>query len=102
MGGSADEAVELAKKLQPDLILLDISMPGGGIAAAAAIASACPVVKIAMLTVSEREDDVKNALQAGASGYILKGIGGLRLAEVVKSLCGGDTFVSPELAARLQ
>ena len=100
-GGSADEALALAQELLPDLILLDISMPGGGINAASAIAAACPVVRIAMLTVSEFEDDVMAALQAGARGYILKGIGGGRLVEVIKGLCEGETYVSPDLAARL-
>ncbi|MGB5495173.1 MAG: response regulator transcription factor, partial [Sedimenticolaceae bacterium] len=51
-------AVELAKELLPDVILMDVSMPGGGINAAADIASSCPVVRIVMLTVAEDEDTV--------------------------------------------
>jgi two-component system nitrate/nitrite response regulator NarL len=76
-------------------------MPGSGIAAVAAIASSCPVVKIAMLTVSEREDDVMKSLHAGARGYILKDIGGQELIEIVYSLHNGDSYVSPGLAARM-
>jgi len=100
-GVNADEAVELAVDLLPDIMLLDISMPGGGIAAAQRIAAACPVVKIVMLTVSERDDDVVSALRAGARGYILKGIGGAELVAIVRAVHRGESYVSPDLAARL-
>jgi two-component system nitrate/nitrite response regulator NarL len=76
-------------------------MPGGGIVAARKIAHACPVVRIGMLTVSENDDDVIQSLQAGAHGYILKGIGGSELTDVVKALHAGDLYVSPGLAAQL-
>src|SRR5690349_21136068 len=68
-GESAAEAIGLAQNLLPDVILLDIHMPGGGIAAARAIASTCPVTRTVMLTVSEDEDDLLAALKAGAQGY---------------------------------
>jgi len=100
-GGNLEEAINLAQNLMPDIILLDISMPGGGIEAANVIARTCPVVKIAMLTVSEREDDVMKSLRAGACGYILKGIGGQELVEIVSGLHYGNSYVSPDLAARM-
>jgi len=100
-GGNLEEAINLAQNLMPDIILLDISMPGGGIEAADAIAKTCPVVKIAMLTVSEREDDVMKSLRAGACGYILKGVGGQELVEIVSGLHYGNSYVSPDLAARM-
>lgn len=100
-GANADDALRLAKDLMPDIILLDISMPGSGINAAKAISSACPVVIIAMLTVSEHDDDVLGSLQNGARGYILKGISGPELIEVIKGLHDGNSYVSPGLAARL-
>lgn len=100
-GSSATEALSLAIDCLPDVILLDVSMPGGGIAAARSIALACPVVQIGMLTMSENDDDVVQSLQAGAHGYILKGIGGNELVNVVRSLYVGDLYVSPSLAARL-
>ena len=100
-GGNLEEAINLAQNLMPDIILLDISMPGGGIEAANVIARTCPVVKIAMLTVSEREDDVMNSLRAGACGYILKGVGGQELVEIVSGLHYGNSYVSPDLAARM-
>jgi len=100
-GGSAEEAIRLAQEHLPDIVLLDISMPGGGIEAAGVISRTCPVVKIAMLTVSEREDDVMQSLESGANGYILKGIGGQELIEIICGLHNGDSYVSPGLAARM-
>jgi DNA-binding NarL/FixJ family response regulator len=100
-GTNAQEAVELATDLLPDVIMLDISMPGSGLEAAKQIASICPVVKIVMLTASEHDDDVNSALQAGARGYILKGIGGEELIDIVKAVHHGESYVSPDLAARL-
>ena len=100
-GSNAADALSLAVDNLPDVILLDVSMPGGGITAAKSIALACPVVRIGMLTVSESDDDVIQSLQAGAHGYILKGIGGGELVEVVRALHAGDLYVSPTLAAQL-
>lgn len=100
-GTNADEAVQLATDLLPDIIMLDISMPGSGIEAAKKVASVCPVVKIVMLTASEHDDDVTAALQAGARGYILKGIGGKEMVNIVKAVHRGESYVSPDLAARL-
>mgnify|MGYP001591730034 CR=1 FL=1 len=71
-GASAADALALAQEHLPDIILLDLTMPGGGLNAARAIATACPVTKIIVLTVSENEDDLLNAIKAGARAYILK------------------------------
>ena len=100
-GKTADDAIRLATDLLPDIILLDISMPGGGVNAAKAIAAACPVITIAMLTVSEHDDDILGALHGGAKGYILKGIGGAELIKIIKDLHQGNPYVSPDLFARL-
>ncbi len=97
----ADSAVEQAAKLAPDVALLDISMPGNGISAARRISLANPNIRIAMLTVSEDDDDVMHALQAGAMGYILKGVGGEELIALVTDLAEGKSYVSPSLAAKL-
>lgn len=67
-GGSRDEAVAIAQSLNPDVMLLDISMPGGGLNAVPAILSVAPSQKIVMLTVSEANDDVAAALKEGAKG----------------------------------
>jgi two-component system, NarL family, nitrate/nitrite response regulator NarL len=99
--GSAADAVALAERHRPDLVLLDISMPGGGIEAARRIAALGMATKIIMLTVSERDEDVMEALKAGAHGYALKGVGASELVDIVRTVASGGSFVSPTLAARL-
>src|ERR1700730_3973561 len=72
-GATAAQALKVAQELLPDVMLLDVGMPGGGVEAAARIARTCPNVRIIMLTASEDERDVASALHAWALGYILKG-----------------------------
>jgi DNA-binding NarL/FixJ family response regulator len=100
-GASATEAVELTKMYSPDLILLDISMPGNGIEAARAIRDLATSTRVVMLTVSGDEDDVTHALEAGAVGYLLKGTDALDLITAVKSVKAGESFISPNLALRI-
>lgn len=100
-GASAGEAVSLAQKFHPDIILLDISMPGNGVEAARQITLLAPDIAIAMLTASEADDDIMSALEAGAKGYILKGVGADELVAVVSGIARGESYVSPGLAARL-
>jgi two-component system nitrate/nitrite response regulator NarL len=85
----------------PDIILLDISMPGGGIETARTIKKVCPTAKIGMLTVSEREDDVMQSLGAGADGYILKGVGGKELIDIINRMFNGEPYITSQLAARM-
>ncbi len=94
----ADSALALAPAELPDVIILDIAMPGSGLEAAGRIAAACPATRIVMLTVSEDEDDLLAAVKAGASGYVLKGAGGSELAEVIRSVHAGEVYVAPALA----
>ncbi len=97
---TGEDALRLARDLLPDILLLDIAMPGqGGLATADKIAAACPVTKIVMLTVSEHEDDLLAAFKAGARGYLLKGISARELANVIRAVAGGEVYVSPSLAA---
>ncbi|MBI5652046.1 MAG: response regulator transcription factor [Chloroflexi bacterium] len=100
-GMTAPEAIHLATDLLPDLILLDITMPGGGLNAVKAIATACPVTKIVMLTGSEAEEDVVAALKAGARAYILKGVSARELVGILRSVWAGEAYVTPSLAASL-
>lgn len=100
-GVTADEAIRLTRELLPDIILLDVNMPGGGLKAAVTIANAFPVVKIIMLTGSSEEDDVINALKAGAQAYVLKGVAARELNGIVHSVYMGEGYVSPSLAANL-
>jgi two-component system, NarL family, nitrate/nitrite response regulator NarL len=98
-GGNLDDALQLSTSLLPDVVLLDINMPGNGILAAKTVSEACPVTKIIMLTFSEEENDVLSALKAGARGYILKGVSGRELKSVIRSVYHGEVYITPTLAA---
>lgn len=100
-GGSADEAIELVRQHGPDLVLLDLSMPGGGIVATKAIAAMPKGPRIAILTVSEEGGDVTDALEAGATGYVLKGVSASDLIASLRNIAGGQGFISPGLATRV-
>jgi len=100
-GITADDAIRMTREFLPDVILLDVNMPGGGVNAAVTITNAFPVVKIIMLTGSSEEDDVINALKAGAQAYVLKGVAARELNGIVHSVYAGEGYVSPSLAASL-
>jgi DNA-binding NarL/FixJ family response regulator len=100
-GGSADEAVALAAEHRPDIALLDLSMPGGGISAARRIAEAGTARAVTMLTVSEDDADVTAAIRAGALGYVLKGVSAPELRRILKGIAAGEAHVSPKLAAQV-
>jgi DNA-binding NarL/FixJ family response regulator len=97
-GASADEACKLAEQFMPDVCLLDIAMPGGGLVAAREITASLPQTKVVMLTVSEDEDDLLAAMKSGASGYVLKGAAGSELMNVLKTVNAGEVYVAPGLA----
>jgi two-component system nitrate/nitrite response regulator NarL len=100
-GSTKDDAIRVAETLQPDVLLMDISMPGGGLNAILPILATVPSQKIVMLTVSESSDDVTAALNSGAKGYVLKGVGSRALAEIIRSVAAGESYVAPALSARL-
>ena len=100
-GGTADEAVALAEAHRPALAILDVSMPGGGIEAARRIRAVSPATRIAMLTVSEADQDVPRRCGAGAIGYVLKGVSAAELVDDPDRRRRGEAHVSPGLAARL-
>lgn len=100
-GASAADAVRIAAEHAPQVMLLDISMPGGGVEAARAIAKAHPGIRTIVLTVSEREDDVIAAMEAGARAYILKGVGGPELLATIRAVGRGETYIAPQIAARV-
>ncbi|BAB54851.1 response regulator [Mesorhizobium japonicum] len=100
-GATAQDAERIASTVQPDILLLDISMPGGGLSAVASILAVHPAQKIVMLTVSETNADVTTALNAGVQGYILKGVGSRALAEILRNVAAGESYLSPMLSARL-
>ncbi|AXV14380.1 DNA-binding response regulator [Neorhizobium sp. SOG26] len=100
-GGSRDDAVRIVRDLCPDVMLMDISMPGNGLEAIREALDQCPELKIVMLTVSETSEDISKALRLGAKGYVLKGVGSRGLADVVRTVAAGESYVSPALSARL-
>jgi DNA-binding NarL/FixJ family response regulator len=100
-GGSADEAIRLTKEHNPDLILVDLDMPGGGLEAAKVISSDYPQTKIVILTASEEDDHLIAALKTGARAYILKGVAARELLRILRIVVDGESYVPPALAASL-
>jgi two-component system nitrate/nitrite response regulator NarL len=100
-GSTREDALEICATLKPEILLMDISMPGGGLNAILPILEINSEQKIIMLTVSETSDDVMSALDKGAKAYVLKGVGSRALADIVRSVAAGETYVSPTLSARL-
>ena len=100
-GNNAREAIMVAEAELPDVILLDIQMPGDGLQAVDAIATACPVTKTMLLTVSEDEEDVLKAFRLGARAYVLKGVSGEELIGIIRSVFAGEVYVTPALASRV-
>jgi DNA-binding NarL/FixJ family response regulator len=94
----AGTAVAEAESLVPDLALLDITMPGDGLTAARRIAEGAPQTRVVMLTSSENHADLVAAMEAGAKGYMLKGIAGNELRTILKTIHAGGQYVSPGLA----
>ncbi len=100
-GGSAEEAINLSKKLRPDIILIDLDMPGGGLNAARSISSEVPETKIVILTASEEDENLINALKIGAKAYILKGVAARELLRILRMVIDGENYVPPALAASM-
>jgi DNA-binding NarL/FixJ family response regulator len=98
---NADAAVDAARREQPDLCLLDVSLPGGGIAAAARIAREVPAVAIVMLASREDEREVIDSVRAGAAGYLLKGMDPTRLPMALRGVLAGEAAVPRRLTAKV-
>ena len=94
-------AIAMARQHEPDVCLLDVHMPDGGIAAAAEITGSLPGTAVVMLTVSDEDDDLFAAIRAGASGYLLKDMDPDRLASALQGIVGGEAAVPRSLVARL-
>jgi DNA-binding NarL/FixJ family response regulator len=99
--GDAPLAIEHAVREQPDVCVLDVRMPGGGVAAAWEISSRLPGTKIVMLTVSSDDVDLFASLRAGASGYLLKDMDPDDLPGTLAGVLDGDAVLSPSLVARV-
>ncbi len=102
LAGSEDEAVALAAEVEPDLVLMDVRMPGGsGLAATSRIKAAQPAIAIVILTVSEDEDDLFEAIKAGAQGYLLKNLEAAELRSMLEGVGRGEAAISPATAIRI-
>jgi DNA-binding NarL/FixJ family response regulator len=99
--GDGTTAVKLALELRPDIILMDIQMPGqNGVEATAAICQAWPEAKIIILTTFDRDDYVFAGVRAGAVGYLLKDLPAPKLIETIRAVQSGEVFIQPEIASR--
>src|SRR5690242_21610182 len=96
------EAVQKAVETTPDIVLMDVRMPKrGGIDACTAIKDAVPSTKIIMLTISDEEADLYEAIKAGATGYLLKEISTDEVATAIRAVADGQSQISPSMAAKL-
>jgi DNA-binding NarL/FixJ family response regulator len=96
------EAVERARRLDPDVVLMDVRMPDlDGIGAARELARAAPDAKVLILTTFEQDDYIFGALRAGASGFLLKRTRPEELIAAVRTIAGGDSLLSPSVTRRV-
>jgi DNA-binding NarL/FixJ family response regulator len=99
---NGDEAVEVCSRLRPDIVLMDVRMPGvGGIDACRRIRVAAPDTRILMLTMSDDESDLFEAIKAGASGYLLKDLPGEEVSDAIRRVYDGQAIIPPGMAATL-
>jgi DNA-binding NarL/FixJ family response regulator len=99
---NGEEAIAKVTELAPDVVLMDVRMPRiNGIEAARRIRDLSPSTRILMLTVSDEEDDLYEAIKAGANGYLLKEISVEEVAEAIRAVVQGQSLISPSMASKL-
>ena len=97
-----EQAITKAEEMAPDVVLMDVRMPRvNGIEAASRIRETLPSTKILMLTVSDEEDDLYEAIKAGANGYLLKEISVEEVASAIRAVVQGQSLISPSMASKL-
>lgn len=101
--GDGDEAVRLCRELTPDVVLMDLVMPGGvsGVDATKQVLASCPSAKVVALTSFGEDDLVHETLRAGAIGYLMKNVSADQLAEAVRAAHAGRSTLAPEAADAL-
>lgn len=100
--GDGHSALDMVRDLKPDVVLMDLSMPGlGGLDATRHIKDLFPYIQVLAITGSDSEDVFFKALKAGASGYVLKGGTGSELVDAVRTVVKGDVFLQPRMTTRL-
>lgn len=96
------EAIELARRLHPDIVLMDIGMsPCNGLEATRAVKAELPDVTVIIVTVSDDDQDLFEAIKCGAEGYLLKGMSEEELSATLEKIAAGEPALSPGLAARI-
>jgi DNA-binding NarL/FixJ family response regulator len=100
-GATADDAHQVVENGDPDVLLLDIEVPGNGMGAAEAVLRARPRVKVVVLTACDQAEHVTDALRMGVHGYILKDVSGPELVSAIEAIHRGEPYVTPALASRL-
>lgn len=102
IAGSGEDAVTVAKRLRPDVVLMDIRMPGmNGLEATRLITAMLDAPRVVIVTTFDTDEYLRTALQAGASGFMLKDAGPRLLVEAVRAAAEGDALVSPSITVRL-
>lgn len=97
-----EEALELVEQLAPEVVLMDLDMPGmGGVAATREIVEAAPMTRVLVLTISEQDADVMDAIVAGACGYLLKDSSVHDLLLGIESARVGESLISPSIAVKV-
>ncbi|MFQ5594604.1 MAG: response regulator transcription factor, partial [Anaerolineae bacterium] len=100
--GDGLEALDKARLLQPDMILMDVRMPGlNGLEATRLIKTEMPEIKIVMLTVSDDDQDLFDAIRSGAEGYLLKSLGSAEFFNLLEGVDRGEAPISPIMAAKV-
>jgi DNA-binding NarL/FixJ family response regulator len=93
--------LDQAVALQPDVVLMDLDMPGGGVEATRRLTAASPHVRVLVLTMYEDDVSVYAALQSGARGYVLKGARKTELVRAIRAVASGELIVGPTVASRV-
>jgi DNA-binding NarL/FixJ family response regulator len=100
--GAGDVAVRLVRELAPEVVVMDLHMPGmSGVEAIKQIASIAPLTRVLVLTISDQDDDVLDAILAGACGYLLKDASVDELIRGIEAAAVGEALVSPAIAAKV-
>ena len=99
---NGEQAIVMSKKLNPDVVLMDLQMPGiGGLEATKKIAHHCPETKVIVLTVCEEEPFPTRLIQAGAMGYVNKGCGKEEMLQAIRVVHSGQRYISPKIAQKI-
>jgi DNA-binding NarL/FixJ family response regulator len=99
---TGENAIRIVRELAPDVVVMDLNMPGiGGVDATRHITSIAPLTRVVMLTISDQDSDVMDAILAGACGYLLKDSSIQELIAGIESAARGESLISPNIAAKV-